>query len=1315
MKKFFSLLCATLLVFSASAAPVAKKAEIAKKAVAVEQVQKVQFEKAQTLNINQLSATPALKVSNQKAEAPAILGKKVVKANHNATPAVSVAPAKAPAAVAEDVNVTAITWRYDDYYYDVYLQSENDVYLIELLETTGGLTYGTTYTYADMYADWVCTLDEEGYPLVKATDATLTVTKDQDGLIHIAATMVLEGVKHVISYDEKPFVPSGVQIPLNGTELTGKYNSYYYFYLYTAKVGENTIQLAFDATAEQATYTKDQVLTDYCVYYSDDYSTYVEFVKAASDFTVTTTETTKTLAGSLYADNGDEYILNLVYEKPDAKEITLVADTLNFFTKMLSAGYYQMQGYTVDSTYAFSFYFISKSLSGNYTEEDMDAYSTWVDQKDGKKTVVSYQNLSAANIKASLVNDTLYYTGTMTLATNDGQEANITLNLSCPYKQEWGEWADFAPFDLNTGKYYFNLFGQTQAKAAVQVRKDNTGLKQYKITNWGANMFTANGVELIINVDADNVCTLKPTYTGYPQDPYYAITDYYTFTGSAQGSSTFDPENGKFTFKAVYFNGNTGQGLYSVTDSLVMDQPILERDTVKVTADMKIAAEPTKGIIKVSAELNDTTFILEVVGADTVGTFSLADGTLSQKYYYGIASDAGRSDFAEGEVTIAKNETGLKLNGLMIGVDEKAYVLDWTYTPITERDTVKVNLEAITVQEDVNSTTQAHRGWLFVGIDTETRYIVQVLGTEQLGTFSYANGTLGSNYYNVIALDGSSKQQFTEGEVTIVEDAEGLKLTGLLIGEDEKAYALNWIQPAGRLQYDTDAPFDATFAYSDMSADLDEGVIGIYATNAEGLTIGLELYADPAATKIPEGVYTISDSQEAGTALQSLGVAGGYLTECWAGTRAASGGIDDCWFLVEGTITLSYDEYGKLKVVVDAKNSYGQPVTALIAYEKIEPKKTVDFTDAELYVYDGYVEKYGIMNFYGGNADGYKFDLYAYADTIAGDFLEAIDFGDCELTSPAGSIGIIDAYEFKVEADGKNLTLTAKVLGSDTVQYNITATGYLGYIQGDAVEGYVGEFAMENVTLLQATKSQVMINGFNEVGDTVAIVFDAKFSKTAGTIVEPQAGEYDVIMASTGFTAEYDVNPSFVGNNAGVWFIQSGKLIIAEDGSMAFAGVNSYDAPVAIGFTVPTPEVTDYYLVGWINDAAYGIEGDIDNFGDYHFVDGKVKATFDVLSYVQVKDNNKLIYGTTAYVAPAESGNATLVANGPEKVAINGGAEYEYTLVVNEDGTLTLSYEVVTVGLRNPKANVKAAKRVANGQIVIVRENKEYNILGAAL
>ncbi|MCQ2328339.1 MAG: hypothetical protein MJZ59_03200, partial [Paludibacteraceae bacterium] len=738
MQKFFSLVCAILLVVSVSAAPVAQKAQLVKKApVAVEQMQKVQLEKAQVANFNQLSAAPALKVINQKAQAPAILGKKVVKANHAVAPKAAATPAKAPAAVAEDINVTAVDWFYDDEYQDVYLQSENDLYIIELQEP---LEYGKTYAYEDMVSNWVGTLDGEGYIEVAATDATLTVTKDQDDLIHIAATMVLEGVTHVISYGEEPFVPSGVQIPLNGTELSGSYNSWYYMYLYTAKVGENEIQLAFDVTAEQETYTKDQFLAGYSYYASSDYSTYVEFVKAASDFTVTTTETTKTLTGSLYADNGDEYILNLVYEKPDAKEITLVADTLNFFTKMLSAGYYQMQGYTVDSTYAFSFYFISKSLSGSFTEEDMDAYSTWVDQKDGKKTVVSYQNLSAANIKASLVNDILYYTGTMTLATNDGQEAEVTLNLSCPYKQEWGEWADFAPFGFNTGKWNFSALDipYTQRDITVQTRKDNTGLKQYKLAKWGDGMFADKGtgnVDLVISMDGKYNCTITPTITDMAQ---FAITDYTTFTSQTNVASTYDPETATFKLAAVYFNPNTFIYYAAGYETFVMDQPILERDTVDVAAT----------------------------------NLSIQDLTAEYKEF----------------IYVAENED---------------YSVElWAYT--------------------------------------DTPY----------GTFNLANEKF-DTYSNITSQEGIISAQ--DGEFTVIENQGAVSLTGWMIGADEKYYRFNLSKAAGVLDFDTDAPFDATFAYSDMSADLDEGVIGIYATNADGYTIGLELYADPTATTIPAG------------------------------------------------------------------------------------------------------------------------------------------------------------------------------------------------------------------------------------------------------------------------------------------------------------------------------------------------------------------------------------------------------------------------------------------------------------------------------
>lgn len=824
MKKIFTFVCAALFAFSANAAQIAQEVEFVKAPVA----QKIQ--KAQ------LSATPALTVNNQKA--PAILGKKVVKADHNATPAVSAAPAKAPAAVTEDINVTAVDWEYDDYYYDVYLQSENDLYLFELLESTGGLTYGTTYTFADMYADWVCTLDGEGYPLVKATDATLTVTKDEAGLIHIAATMVLNGVKHVISYDEKPFEPSGVQIPLNGTELSGKYNSYYGMYVYTAKVGDNEIQLAFNATAEQATYTKDLVLTDYCVYYSPDYSTYVEFVKAASDFTVTTTETTKTLAGSLYAANGDEYIISLVYEKPDAKYIDINVANANLTNKSV-AGFWTIDGQTADKNNSFMIYFISKALQGTWTDvEKFNSYSTWVSDKSSGSNVY-YENLSEVNLVSAIDGDSLKITGTMNLADANGNPAIVTVYITTPFTQTWGEWDDFAPFGLNTGKYtYATLAAYTQTGIQVQVRKDNTGLKQYKLKSWGKDFYDGVGQDLVLNMNPDYTFTFVSEVVNIGAEIYLADVATAYNTPAYASLNSYDPETGVFSFYTAVVFASSGSVYTTAKESLVMDKPITERDTVDIVS---------------------TTFSYN----DLIAT-----------------------------------------NGVVI-----YYVTD-----VEGYDIFRVTSNTQTVD----------------------------------GTFKWSDGTI-NNPNSYFSVSGTDKNYFQDGEFTMVTTDAGTSLTGWMIGVDEKYYRLNWSKKTGVLDYDADAPFDATFAYEDMEASIKEGVIGIYATNAENYTIGLELYADPAATEIPEGVYTISDSQEAGTALKSAGVLGGYLTECYAGTRAASGGINvPCWFMVEGTVTLSYDEYGKLNVEVDAKNSYGQPVTATVVYspatsfEEVNAEQTIN-------------------------------------------------------------------------------------------------------------------------------------------------------------------------------------------------------------------------------------------------------------------------------------------------------------------------------------------------------------------------------------
>ena len=110
------------------------------------------------------------------------------------------------------------------------------------------------------------------------------------------------------------------------------------------------------------------------------------------------------------------------------------------------------------------------------------------------------------------------------------------------------------------------------------------------------------------------------------------------------------------------------------------------------------------------------------------------------------------------------------------------------------------------------------------------------------------------------------------------------------------------------------------------------------------------------------------------------------------------------------------------------------------------------------------------------------------------------------------------------------------------------------------------------------------------------------------------------------------------------------------------------------------PAYVDYYLVGYINNADYGCEADYANLGEYKFVDGKLTVTFNADSYVFVKTGNLNGESVKWYLFESYHGadktEGTLIENKSEKMFIPGGVEVIFTLVVNEDGTLTLSYHI---------------------------------------
>lgn len=112
-----------------------------------------------------------------------------------------------------------------------------------------------------------------------------------------------------------------------------------------------------------------------------------------------------------------------------------------------------------------------------------------------------------------------------------------------------------------------------------------------------------------------------------------------------------------------------------------------------------------------------------------------------------------------------------------------------------------------------------------------------------------------------------------------------------------------------------------------------------------------------------------------------------------------------------------------------------------------------------------------------------------------------------------------------------------------------------------------------------------------------------------------------------------------------------------------------------------TPGSTTYYLIGYINGADYGCEGDYENMGDYKFVDGSVTATFEIDSYVFVKtEGNGAWFMSEGFAAesPATLINTNEGLTDANKLKVPGGVEVTFTLVENADGTLTLSYTTGT-------------------------------------
>ena len=135
------------------------------------------------------------------------------------------------------------------------------------------------------------------------------------------------------------------------------------------------------------------------------------------------------------------------------------------------------------------------------------------------------------------------------------------------------------------------------------------------------------------------------------------------------------------------------------------------------------------------------------------------------------------------------------------------------------------------------------------------------------------------------------------------------------------------------LEYDSETPVERAYTAADaveVEYDADYGLVywGVEAADGSDMC-ALYFFVEEAdaETVLPAGVYTIDDSQDYGTVLASEGYDGTYVYPSLYATYSAMnpGYLSELWFMVGGTVTVEKVD-GKLKVVIDAINSYDQAI-----------------------------------------------------------------------------------------------------------------------------------------------------------------------------------------------------------------------------------------------------------------------------------------------------------------------------------------------------------------------------------------------------
>lgn len=687
----------------------------------------------------------------------------------------------------------------------------------------------------------------------------------------------------------------------------------------------------------------------YIQYFDEEgYTNYIDIEEAT--LVVTDDENGKSADVTILGSDGKVYV-SYAYEAPipEAKgEKTLAYTTAELLDFTASSGMWQF--WAEENGWYTSIVMAAEQVEGEYTRMDMvdPLYNYLAYFTETDTTIIDMLDINAkvtregktwTLVADALGTDTIMYHITMSYTKPDPVDtvSIVATDLYIDEFEYWGyvftsaeasndEYRVYLSVNnqyLTAGEYTSGDFSLASCEITDKVAKEEIGLTEVNVTVAGEG----NARTIVGEVVGDNNVL-------YQLDLSYVV-----------------PEVAD-TVVVVFETPGVAEWYDADSDYFIYN----ENDEYFVYLDMITEKDNFVGEFAAEDFILTYTAMGEIVDGDTT-TILAADAkavvtAVSESLVHIEAEITGKNG------TLYMVSTDVQLPGNVLKYDTEEPAVNRTYTD--EADEVVITTDYVEqygmLYVELNGANNSDYTQLLFYVEKTAEGTVVPVGTYTIddsgdyGTVSASTGytsQMTPSFYSTIVeqdgklyyddlyfmVGGTVKVESVEGRLKLTVDAVNSYGTSVKIAYEASASGNTGLpydekEEAANVVYTT---ADEIYYTLDFIPEWGELYVDLFAADySHATTLTFMVEAADAATKVPVGVYPLSDSYAVGTAMAGMWVEdptyGGYAMGCYYSTLDSEMYIEKVWYMVEGTVTVKKNSDASIAIIAEATNSYGVPV-----------------------------------------------------------------------------------------------------------------------------------------------------------------------------------------------------------------------------------------------------------------------------------------------------------------------------------------------------------------------------------------------------